>query len=222
MFRFKVPRNIRFIILLFSSIIVRFDVFTQSNYELVILRRADNDTLESYFGTSEKGYNSGKAIERIISLGGGKVGQSYCSFGMIFKAKVNRISLSKKINGSAKSWLRMDAIKVYFGKVVSNVPVKKSDVVLIPRTGGSGWHVESVRKWKTLEKEKFLTGGFNTRSPYEHQSLLEGVYPHTRRKNTVIILDYEKFWNLSPLQVHNVCVYLNGVYVARKNLSKSR
>lgn len=184
----------------------------------MILRRADTDTLESYFGTTEKGYNSGKAIERIIRLGGGKVGQSYCSFGMIFKAKVNGIRLNKNINGVAKSWLKQDAIKVFFGKVVSNVPVKKSDVVLIPRVGGSGWHVESVRKWKILEKEKFLSGGFNTRSPYENESLLEGVYPHTRRKNTVIILDYEKFWSLTPSQIHNVCVHLNGLYVARKSL----
>jgi hypothetical protein len=149
-------------------------------------------------------------------LGGGKVGQSYCSYGKIFTANVNGIPL-KKIDGRASSWYRWNAVKVYFGKVINNQKIKRGDVVLIPRNGGSGFHVETLRTWKMLKKNECMTGGFNTRSPYEHKSRQDGVFPHIRRKEYIIILDYEKFWNLSESQITDLCVHLNALYILHRN-----
>jgi hypothetical protein len=206
---------------LLESLNLCFDVSAQSDYQRRVIRKADIDTLESYFGTTEKGYNRGKQIERIIRLGGGKVGQPYCSFGKKFTAKANNIPL-RNIDGRAVSWYRWKAIKVFYGKTISSKKVKSGDVVLIPRDGGSGWHVETLRKWKMPKKNECMTGGFNTSSPYEHHSRKEGVFPHIRRKEYIIILDYEQFWNITDPQITDLCVHLNALFVMHRKQLQER
>ena len=213
MFRWKCSRSIHLALALFKGLFICPTLSAQSSYERRIIRRADVDTLESYFGTKEEFKNGGKQISRIIKSVGGRVGEPYCSYGKLYCAKVNKIKLLKAVNGTAASWLLKNAVKVRFGKVIDNTPVKRGDIVLIRRKGGSGYHVETLRRWNTQKPNYCLTGGFNTRSPYEHQSRAEGVYPHWRAKKMIIILDYEKAWNMNESEIHALCVQLNNIYL---------
>lgn len=217
MFRWSFSRSICFIYVVLKGIYLCTNVSAQSSYERRIIRRADVDTLERYFGTKEEIQNGGRVISRIIKSVGGRVGQPYCSYGKLYCAKVNKIKLLKSINGTAASWLIKNAVKVRFGKVIDNTPVKRGDIVLIRRNGGSGYHVETLRRWNTEKPNYCLTGGFNTRSPYEHQSRAEGVFPHWRAKKLIIILDVEKAWNMNESEIHALCVQLNRIYLKQAN-----
>jgi signal peptidase I len=216
MFRFKFTRAVCVLLALFKSSFFCIDVSAQSNYERRVIKRAEIDSLTKYFGTKEKGFNRGKKIERIINIGGGKKGEPYCSYGLIFLARINGVPLFRFVNGSAASWLKWDAVKYYKGRYTGRGQIKRGDIVLFERQGGSGYHAEKMLRWYLVERNKCYTGGFNTRSRLENKILAEGVFPHIRRKEYLIVLDYEKFWNLNDAQIHRLCVELNALYVVRR------
>lgn len=101
------------------------------------------------------------------------------------------------------------AIKRNRGRLIRNAPIIKADIALF-QWSASQWHVEMVTQWHIPgDKMHFRTGGFNTGAPFDPKRKRQGIFPHLRRKQDAIILDYQAFWKLSPSQIRKLHLLLS-------------
>lgn len=194
----RIPSKASLVFGICQSFLICHNVLSQSNHQFVI-RQAVVDTMKSLYNNLERPNNRGFLIDKINKTAGAPKGSAYCSSGIIYIGKCNKLPVTA--TPRALSWLKASAVKRRHGKAVTSEPVVKGDIALFNWSKGQ-WHVEVVTQWNIAgDKTRFRTGGFNTGSPYDPKRRKQGIFPHLRRKQDAIILNYQEFWKLNSKEV---------------------
>lgn len=176
-------------------------VFAQSSSECRIIRQAIVDTAFSQVGRYEKRNLNDGEINRYALLNGGRYGDAYCSWGLLFCHRQNGVRT--KTNGKAISWsIPQNSIIRKYGKVIRNLPVRQGDVAIF-NPDGKRYHVEIITNYNTGTDE-FYTVGFNTWGKYEHGIKRQGVWIHQRNKRNVMVCNQLQFFWHETNKVHRI------------------
>jgi hypothetical protein len=168
-----------------------FSVSAQSSEQCRLIRQAIVDTAFSQVGNYERTNKNDGKINKYALKSGGKYGDAYCSWGLLYCHRQNGVKL-KKVNGKAFSWsIPKNSIIREYGKIIQDVPVRQGDIAL--SFNGSNWHVEIVTNYNT-GTNKFYTVGFNTWGIFDAKQRRQGVWIHIRDKRNVIICNQLQFF----------------------------
>ncbi len=195
------------------------DISAQSSLERRLIRQAIVDTALKEVGNYEKtNKNDGKASNKYALANGGKYGDSYCSWGIIYCTRENGIKL--KINAQAISWtIPEKSIIRKYGKVIRNMKVNEGDVAVSQTYDYYRLkyqnHVEIVLNYNTGD-DYCYTVGFNTWSNYEHGKRRQGVWIHKRLKKNLIICNQLQFYfEHEKDKVHRIATILSELQRVR-------